>query len=196
MAADTGQMGRLMSYDAEVAKTRKDIAALEPIIYRDRRDIEKWVRIAYRQFHLASLTADELDYRVVEQTISSLIRDFGPKEDVCLLKANLDSRFHRLEAVKQSLAMCPALADRHAGKAIIADVDFQEGRYEQARIGLERLICEQQTWDVLARLAHWHAKLGDPEKADKFVPGSGTRPDRQGNARLRLARTGARSPGA
>jgi tetratricopeptide (TPR) repeat protein len=168
MTIDRGRPCRLMSYDAELAKTKQDIATLEAIIRRDGRDVEKRVRIAYRQYHLASMTANELHFECVKQTIFGIIRDFGPKEDVCLLKANLDGRFHRLEEVKQSLAMCPSLARRQAGKAVMADIDFLEGRYEHARNGLEQLIDEQQTWDVLARLAHWHAKLGDPDEADRL----------------------------
>jgi tetratricopeptide (TPR) repeat protein len=156
------------SYDSELAKTREDIAALESISRRDDRDLEKRVRLAYRQFHQASLTENESDFKTVERAISGILRDFGPKEDICLLKANLDGRFHRLEEVKRDLLMCPALARRPAGRSIVADMDFQEGRYEQARIGLEALIDESRTWDTLARLAHWKGKMGDLQEADRL----------------------------
>jgi tetratricopeptide (TPR) repeat protein len=154
------------SYDFELAKTRKDIAALEAISQRDQRDLEKRTRLAYCQFHQASLTENESDFETVKQTTSSIIRDFGPKEDICLLRAKLDGRFHRLEEVKRDLQLCPTLAQRHAGRSIAADIDFQEGRYEQARFGWERLIDENRTWDTLARLAHWKGKMGAVEEAD------------------------------
>ena len=48
------------------------------------------------------------------------------------------------------------------------DIDFQEGRYEQARIALEALIDENRTWDNLARLAHWKGKMGSPAEADRL----------------------------
>jgi tetratricopeptide (TPR) repeat protein len=158
----------MADYAFDLAKTRSDIAALESISERDRRDPEKRVRLAYRQFHQASLTGNEPDFRAVQQTIAGVIRDFGPDEDICLLKANLDGRFHRLEDVKQDLRMCPSLAGRHAGRSILSDVDFEEGRYEQARASLDALLGEKRTWDNLARLAHWRGKMGRPDEADEL----------------------------
>lgn len=158
----------MADYTSDLAKTRMDIAALEAKCERDRRDPEKRVRLAYRQFHQASLTGDEADFEAVNQTIAGVIRNFGPDEDICLLKANLDGRFHRLEEVKQDLRMCPSLAGRHAGRSILIDVDFEEGRYEQARAALEALLDEKRTWDNLARLAHWQGKTGRPEEADEL----------------------------
>jgi tetratricopeptide (TPR) repeat protein len=163
----------LTAYEAELTKTRRDISALELISRRDSRDSEKRVRLAYRQFHQASLTGNEDDFKAVRETITGVLRDFGPKEDICLLKANLDGRFHCLEEVKQDLRTCPALAGRHAGRSILADVDFQEGRYEQARLALETLIQENRTWDNLARLAHWKGKMGQPEEADRLYEEAG-----------------------
>jgi tetratricopeptide (TPR) repeat protein len=158
----------MTAYEAELAKARSDITTLTAISRRDGRDPEKRVRLAYRQFHQASLTGNEGDFIAVKQTIEGVIQDFGPKEDICLLKANLDGRFHCLMDVKRDLQMCPSLAHRHAGRSILADVDFQEGRYEQARIALETLIDENRTWDNLARLAHWEGKMGRPDEADRL----------------------------
>lgn len=158
----------MTSYPADLTKTRSDIASLKAVVARNPRDPEKRVRLAFRQYHLASLTADERDYTLVEDSILALIQDFGPKEDVCLLKATLDGRFHRIDAVKEAFSLCPALADRVEGRSILADVDFQQGRYEKARVNLEQLISEQPTWENLARLAHWHGKMGDPAKADQL----------------------------
>ncbi len=155
----------MTAYDSELAKTRRDIAALESLSQRDGRDAEKRARLAYRQFHQASLTGGESDFKAVQQTIAAMVRDFGPTEDICLLKANLDGRFHCLAEVKQDLNMCPSLAKRFAGRSILAEVAFQEGHYEQARAGFEELIRENRTWDNLARLAHWQGKMGHPDEA-------------------------------
>jgi tetratricopeptide (TPR) repeat protein len=159
---------RIATYDWAVAKARGDIAALVLIAERYGRDPEKRVRLAYRQYHLASLTESETDFETVRRTIAGLIDDFGPKEDVCLLKANVDGRFHLLKAVKQDLELCPSLARRAAGRRILTDVAYQEGRYSDARRGLEELIAEERTWDDLARLAHWHGKMGNVELADRL----------------------------
>jgi tetratricopeptide (TPR) repeat protein len=158
----------MTSYDSELAKTRKELVKLEHICARDDRDLEKRVRLAYRQFHLASLTEDEADFATVRRTISEILCDFGPKEDICLLKANLNGRFHCLEDVKQDLLMCPSLAQRPAARAIAADIDYQEGRYEQARVQLQALVKENPTWDRLARLAHWKGKMGEMREADRL----------------------------
>jgi tetratricopeptide (TPR) repeat protein len=92
----------------------------------------------------------------------------GPKEDLCLLKANLDFRFHRLAEVKRDLDLAPALRGRVEGRAILADLDFQEGRYSEAKAAYESLIQESGTWDNLARLAYFKGKTGDPEAADRL----------------------------
>ena len=156
------------AYDAELDKTRQDIVALTSFSLRSPRDVEKRVRLAYRQYHHAALTGRESDFEAVQQTIAGLVRDFGPKEDVCLLKANLDGHFHCLTDVKEDLRMCPLLAGRLEARSILADVDFQEGRYEQARAKFEMLIEEFRTWDNLARLAHWHGRMGREEDADRW----------------------------
>lgn len=159
---------KIASYDRALADARSDIDALSLIGQRNKRDPEKRVRLAYRQYHLASLTESETDFESVRQTIAGLIDDFGPKEDVCLLKANVDGRFHLLQAVKQDLALCPSLARRPAGRRILADIDYQEGRYSEARSALEGLIDEERTWDDLARLAYWHGKMSDVDLADRL----------------------------
>lgn len=107
-------------------------------------------------------------FDAMDTAVREALADFGPREDLCLLKANLDFRFHRLADVRWDLKMCPLLPRRFEGRVILADLDFQEGRYETARLELERLIAENRTWDNLARLAHWKSKLGDPDEADAF----------------------------
>jgi len=156
------------TYAGELEKAQSDVSALHSIALRDARDAEKRIRLAYRQYHLASLTNRPVHFAAVEQSITGLLLDFGPKEDICLLKANVDGRFHRLAGVKEALRQCPSLAAGAAGRAISADVDFQEGRYEDARATLSALIEDSPTWDNLARLAHWHSKLGDREAADRL----------------------------
>jgi tetratricopeptide (TPR) repeat protein len=107
-------------------------------------------------------------FEAVEAAVNYTIDEFGPKEDVCLLKANLDFRFHRLGEVRRNLQMCPLLSGRFEGRVLLADLDFQEGRYESARLAFEHLIAENRTWDNLARLAHWTSKLGDIAEADRL----------------------------
>jgi tetratricopeptide (TPR) repeat protein len=159
---------QVAAYEAELARATADIADLEPRVRRNPRDLEKRVRLAYRLFHRATLLGMMSGFEVVETVIAGIIADFGPKEDVCLLRANLDLCFHRLAEVQADLHMEPMLSTRFEGRVLLADLDFQEGRYQAAREGFERLIEENRTWDNLARLAHWHGKCGDIAEADRL----------------------------
>lgn len=160
--------GRLVvrGYDDELLATKRDVANLEALVREHPNDLEKRVRLAYRRFHRASLTCGPADFAAVETEIANAIRSFGALEDLCLLQATLNLRFHRLAAARASLDMQPQLASRPQGRTVLADCDFQEGRYAQARTALERLVEENPAWDGLARLAHWNAKMGGAQQAD------------------------------
>lgn len=164
---------QIKGYADELARAEADIASLESRRrtyppHLEKQDLEKRVRLAYRLFHRASLTGRIAHFEEAETAIRGVLEDFGPQEDICLLKADLDSRFHRLEAVREDLRMCPLLSGRFEGRVVQADLDFQEGRYEAARLEFERLIAENRTWDNLARLAHWQFKVGDAAEADRL----------------------------
>ena len=155
-------------YTAELARTGEDIAALEASLAQSPRDIEKQTRLAYRLYHRATLTENPEAYRAAEIAIVAAISQFGPQEDLCLLKANLDLRFHRLKQAAEDLRMAPKLPGRFEARSIEADIAFQLGRYEEARATYEALIQENCTWDNLARLAHFEWKMGDAERADQL----------------------------
>lgn len=169
MASQTAvRAPRLPGYAQELTRAESDIASLESRRRSHPGDLEKRVRLAYRLFHRASLTGSTAHFEAVDAAIREALDDFGPREDVCLLKANLDFLFHRLAEVRQDLQMCPKLSGRFEGRIVLADLDYQEGRYEAAKLELERLIAENRTWDNLARLAHWKSKLGDIAEADQL----------------------------
>lgn len=153
-----------MAFEADLDRVRREIAATDP----STGDLEKRTRLAYRLFHRASMTGIDGDFAAVEDAVDRAITEFGPQEDLCLLRANLDFRFHRLDAVLRDLALAPLLARRVEGRALIADLDFQHGRYERARIEYERLVEENRTWDTLARLAYFNGIMGDVDAADRL----------------------------
>jgi tetratricopeptide (TPR) repeat protein len=155
-------------YQIELARTEQDIRGLEEILAARPGDAERTTRYVYRLYHRASLTRDFAAFSAAEAAIGRAIARFGPQEDLCLLKATLDFRFHRLPAVKRDLEMAPDLLGRFEGKSMMADLDFQQGRYERARAAYEDLIRENRTWDNLARLAFFHCKFGDAEAADRL----------------------------
>jgi tetratricopeptide (TPR) repeat protein len=140
----------------------KDSALAIPI------DIGKATKFAYRLYQRASLTGNLAEFEAVETAIDEAIRQIGPWADLCLLKANLDFKLHRLVDVRHDLEMAPGLADAPQARALKADLDLQEGRYEDARKGYEGIIKDDRTWDNLVRLAYLNAKMGDVENAEQL----------------------------
>lgn len=152
----------------ELNRTDQDIANLEASLGKAPMDLEKRTRIAYRLYHRATLTESIQAFRSTEMAILATISQFGCQEDLCLLKANLDFRFHRLREVARDLQMAPKLAGRFEARSLQADLAFQQGQYEDALAAYRTLIEEDRTWDNLARLAHFHAKMGDSNLADRL----------------------------
>ena len=169
MACPTAVLApQLTGYAEELARAELDVARLESRRDHHPHDLEMRVRLAYRLFHRASLTGSMAHFDAAELAIRETLHEFGPKEDLCLLQANLDFRFHRLADVLRDLEMCPLLPGRFEARVLLADLKFQQGDYQAARQDFELLIAENRTWDNLARLAHWKSKLGQIEEADRL----------------------------
>ena len=168
VAASTLSTCKLTDFEAELNRTEEDIAGLEQSLRKAPGDIEKRTRLAYRFYHRATLTESAAAFRAAQEAIDSALLQFGPQEDLCLLKANLDFRFHKLDETEQDLLRAPRLAGRLEARSLQADLAFQRGRYEEARAEYENLINEDRTWDNLARLAHFRGRMGDPEGADQL----------------------------
>ena len=152
-------------FQTDIDRVAHDIAQAEPLLAAQPNDIEQATLQAYRWYHLASLGGQMPDFATAQRVAGAAIDRFGPREDLCLLIANLDFRFHRLPEVRADLE--PLKARPHA-RSILADLDFQEGRYEHARLAYEELIAADPVWDDMARLAHWYGKMGDRTRADEW----------------------------
>jgi tetratricopeptide (TPR) repeat protein len=150
-------------YEAELAHIDRDVSKLA-----NARDPESRVKLAYRLYHRVSLTGELVGLTAVEAIIDEAVQRSGPKEDLCLLKANLDFKLHRLGPAKRDLEMARSLPSRFEARTLLAELDFQEGRYQEGREALEGLIAENRTWDNLARLANWLSKTGEAEVADRL----------------------------
>jgi tetratricopeptide (TPR) repeat protein len=152
----------------DLIRAEKEVSSLTSRCKDHPSDLQGRVRLVYRMFHRASLTGRLTDLGDVEAAIDETISQFGAKEDLCLLKANLDFRLHRLAAVRRDLELAPLLPGRFEARVLQADLAFQLGQYEAARQTLQELIEENPTWDTVARLAHWMSKLGDAAEADRL----------------------------
>ena len=120
-------MPSLGNYEVDLRRIEEDIAALEKIAFVEPLKSEVVARYLYRLYARSSLNGDLTELRPLEKLIDRAIESLGPAEDLCLLKANLDFKLHRLAETRRDLKLAPALADRREGRVISAEVDFQEG---------------------------------------------------------------------
>jgi tetratricopeptide (TPR) repeat protein len=156
---------RKSDFDTEVRALDLDINA---IVASSRQSLapEQAMRLAHRLYRRATLTQRSSDFDLLERILDDLNRDLGAHPDVSLLRASLDLRFHRLGAVRASLARSPDLEGHLEAQMIAADMDLQQGRYDRAQRTYERVVEARPTWPALARLAFLAARRGDTARAD------------------------------
>lgn len=162
------KMNQETDFAIELAGIDKDIASLRDSAFAAPIDSEKATRFIYRLYQHASLTGNLKEFAEVETAIKRILRYIRRPEDLYFLQANIAFKLHRLADVKQVLEMSGELRDSLPGKMLQADLDFQEGRYEEASKGYESVIQDDQTWDGLARLAHLKSKMGDAAIAEQL----------------------------
>ena len=155
-------------FDIELERIDQGIAELKGNAIQLPIDRVKITKLAYLQYQRASLTGNLEELSVADNTLDHAIQHLGPDGDLYFLKANIHFKVHRLADVEQDLKASTDLQQSPPGRALKADLDFQQGRYEAARTEYEALIEEERTWDVLARLAYFNFKMGDFERADRL----------------------------
>ena len=148
-------------YERDLARIGEELERLgeEPA------SADRATRIANCLYRRASMTGDLGELAEAEAAVDAGLAEFGAWPDLCFVKANVDFKLHRLERVKADLELSPALRASSEGRALAADLDLEEGRYEEARRGYETL---DRSWSALARLANLEAKLGDRGRADEL----------------------------
>ena len=161
-------MSRMGGYQVELAMIEKDLVELREKALANPESADAVTKYAYRFYQHASLTGNLEAIGEVEKVIDGALQTLGPAQDLCLLKANLDFKLHRLAETKGDLESSPGLAETHQGRTLLADIAFQEGRYAEAKSQFEALIEEERKWDNLARLAFLTAKMGDVQQADEL----------------------------
>jgi tetratricopeptide (TPR) repeat protein len=131
-------------------------------------NLDESTRHASLLFQRARLTGNLAALDVAETAIAKTVRIYGATEDLVLLLADLHLKLHRLTDVKEDLARLNTLGDSARGRALKADLAFQEGRYAEARQGYEDLARRHPTWENLARLAFFRGKTGDVASASRL----------------------------
>jgi tetratricopeptide (TPR) repeat protein len=159
---------RKTDFDIELERIDHGIAELEHNALELPIDRVKITKLAYLQYQHASLTGNLEGLYVAEKTLDHAMQHLGQDGDLYFLKANLHFKVHRLDDVEHDLNASTDLLESPQGRALKADLDFQQGRYEAAKNGYQSLIDEERTWDTLARLAYFNFKMGDFEGADRL----------------------------
>ena len=161
-------IGKRTDFEIELERIDNGIAELNGSALNLPVDSAKISRFAYLQYQRASLTGNLEELAVAEATLDHGIQHLGPIGDLYFLKANIHFKLHRLNDVEEDLEKGSDLSLSLPGRALKADLDFQQGRYQAANDAYEALIEEERTWDALARLAFLNFKMGDIEKADRL----------------------------
>jgi tetratricopeptide (TPR) repeat protein len=155
-------------YQTDLERIEKDIADLRDHALVPPTDTEKVTKYVHSVYQHAVHTGNLTQLEAAEPVIDEGIRQIRFPGDLYFLKANLAFKLHRLDDVRRNLEADPSLLTGPEGQAVQADLDFQQGRYQQARKGYESVIASNRSWDNLARLAHYQAKMGDTAGADRL----------------------------
>ena len=156
------------NFDADLERIDQGIAELADDALQLPVDRVKITKLAYLQYQRASLTGNLDELTVADRTLDHAIEHLGRDGDLYFLKANIHFKVHRLDDVEQDLNASTDLLESPQGRALKADLDFQQGRYDAAKTGYEALIEDERSWDALARLAYFNFKMGDFEHADSL----------------------------
>lgn len=164
----SGTSARAMAqtdYQKELERIEAQIAGLAPDALTLPLDTGRATDYASMLYQRSSLTGDLKSLRHVERVIDEVIQRLNHPGDLLFLKANLAFKLHRLDDVAQILRELDSTPET---SVLRADLDFQSGRYRDARDGYEEAVKETPAWDNLARLAHLTAKMEGSSQADEL----------------------------
>src|ERR1044071_6914751 len=159
---------RPTDFDTELERVDAELAALGTGALDTPLDFERATRYVYSTYKRASLTGDLHALESVGCDIDRAVPHVRRPSDLYYLKASVAFKLHRLDEVKHCLEACEELRESPQGHVLRADLDFQEGRYDEARAAYEELVARDRAWDDLARLAHLKFKMGDADSADSL----------------------------
>jgi len=161
-------MSSVAGYAAEMRRIDEDLAAIGAVALSLPIDPERLTRHVYRLYQKSSLAGDLAGLSVVEVAIDRAIPVLANPGDLYLLKAHAAFKLHKLADVRSALLAVSAVYDSDEGRLILADLDFQHGRYRTAETAYLEVLQTERSWGALARLAHLHSKMGDMPGADRL----------------------------
>lgn len=162
MAPPKGYAAEIDEIEEEIAASGGD-AALDPPT-----DAGRVTQHVWRLYQRASLACDFAGLAEAERAAARAIPLLARPGDLYLLKANIALKLHRLDDAETALAAVPAVWDSAEGRLIRGDLDFQRGRYSEAKEGYCAVLAVERSWGALARLAYLISKMGDHDGADRL----------------------------
>lgn len=162
MAPPAGYAADIEEIDAEIAASGGAAALARPT------DAARVTQYVGRLYQRASLAGDFAALASAERAAARAIPLLAHPGDLYLLKANIGLKLHRLDDAETALAAVPAVWDSAEGRLIRGDLDFQRGRYREAKAGYCAVLAVERSWAALARIAYFAGKMGDPDGADRL----------------------------
>ncbi len=131
-------------------------------------DPARATQYVYYLYQTASITGNLVQLSAVEHAIERAIPLLANPGDLYLLKANVAFKLHKLTEVEAALVPVPSVYDSNEGRLIRTDLNFQRGKYHEAKIGYVDALRVERSWGALARLAYFHGKMDDVAGADRL----------------------------
>src|SRR5262249_8947066 len=158
----TFPMTSASGYAVELRRVEQLIAELEGMgAFAEPIDVQRLTQYVYCLYQRAALTGDPAQLGAVERAIERAIPLLANPGDLYLLRANTVFKLHRLADAEAALAAIASVPECNEGRLLHADLDFQRGRYREAKAGYCGALRAERTWGALARLAHFRGKMGD-----------------------------------
>jgi tetratricopeptide (TPR) repeat protein len=152
-------------YDAELERVDSGLTRLPPA---PGDAPEKSLSRIQHLYHRATLTGHPADWSAVEAAVSEALSRPRPAAGLLVIKAELDFRGHRLADARRDLEMIPETLRNSWSRTLLADINFQEGHVEEARLAYEGLLREGRRWELLVRLAGIRLWAGDANGANRI----------------------------
>jgi tetratricopeptide (TPR) repeat protein len=159
----------LPGYDAEMRVIEQAIADIGGAEARAMPiDPQRATQYIYRLYQRGSIAGDPVQLAAVALAIDHALPLLANPGDLCLLKANVAFKLHKLTEVEAALVVVPSVYRSNEGRLIRADLNFQQGKYSEAKTGYLDVLRVERSWGALARLAYFHGKMGDVTGADRL----------------------------
>jgi tetratricopeptide (TPR) repeat protein len=159
----------LPGYHTEMRLIEQDIADIggaealaEPI------NSQRVTQYIYRIYQRGSIAGDLVQLRAAELAIDHALPLLANPGDLYLLKANVAFKLHKLAEVEAALVAAPSVYGSNEGRLIRADLNFQHGKYREAKTRYLEALQAERSWSALCRLAYFHGKMGDVDGADRL----------------------------